>query len=61
MMNEADNKDKKGIWLEYGGGLWECSNCNYVVEGWNNTSYCPNCNAYMRIGDENYDKSRKKA
>lgn len=39
---------KHGKW---NGGLanWNCSACNYGVNAWNNTPYCPNCGAKMDL------------
>lgn len=50
----AEHSDKsipQGVWIDETIS-WKCSNCNYGVNPWNNTRYCPNCGAYMK-GDNN--------
>ncbi len=34
---------RKGEWIND-----RCSLCNYGVQPWNNTPFCPNCGAYMK-------------
>lgn len=38
---------KHGEWKDLSSAEWQCSECNYKVERWNNTPYCPNCGARM--------------
>ena len=37
----------KGKWMEDISG-YKCSVCNYVVQPWNTTNFCPRCGADMR-------------
>lgn len=52
MLNSYPTADVKpvvhGKWLHEGGGFWQCNQCGYGVEPWNNTNYCPCCGADMR-------------
>ena len=36
-----------GEWKDLSSAGWQCSECNYKVERWNNTPYCPNCGTKM--------------
>ena len=38
---------RHGEWLDLNPTEWECSECHYKVERWNNTPYCPRCGAKM--------------
>lgn len=38
---------KHGEWIDLNITEWQCSECNYRVERWNNTPYCPECGAKM--------------
>ena len=42
---------KHGEWIDLNITEWQCSECNYRVERWNNTPYCPHCGAKMDGGD----------
>lgn len=42
----------QGEWIDIALTEWKCSNCNYQVNRWNNTNFCPNCGADMR-GEDN--------
>ena len=35
-----------GKWINHN-ITWECSECHYEVQAWNNTPYCPNCSTKM--------------
>ena len=48
---------KHGYWIDLNISEWQCSECNYRVERWNNTPYCPNCNAKMD-GKTNINNTR---
>ena len=41
------NIQKIAKWIDSDPLEWECSNCHYKVERWNNTLYCPSCGAKM--------------
>ena len=43
---------KHGYWIDLNITEWQCSECNYRVERWNNTPYCPNCGAKMGGGNK---------
>lgn len=46
--NKADVVEvKHGEWIDLNITEWQCSECNYRVERWNNTPYCPKCGAKM--------------
>lgn len=53
----AQPEPKTGHWIgidDYPHEDWECNNCGYVIEAFENPNdfrYCPNCGADMR-GDE---------
>lgn len=40
-------ESKVAKWIDSDPMKWECSNCHYKVERWNNTLYCPTCGAKM--------------
>lgn len=40
---------KWGYWIDLNITEWQCSECNYRVERWNNTPYCPNCGTIMKF------------
>lgn len=42
---------KHGEWIDLNITEWQCSECNYRVERWNNTPYCPECGAKMYGGN----------
>ena len=44
------NIQKIAGWIDSDSLAWECSNCHYKVERWNNTLYCPSCGAKMIEG-----------
>ena len=41
---------KHGEWIDINIAEWQCSECNYRVERWNNTPYCPGCGTKMDGG-----------
>lgn len=41
---------KHGEWVDLNIAEWQCSECKYRVERWNNTPYCPECGARMDGG-----------
>lgn len=52
--NEADFVEVVyGKWIDLNISGWQCSECNYIVEHYNNTPYCPKCGANME-GDKKY-------
>lgn len=47
-INKADFVEvRHGEWIDLNITEWQCSECNYRVERWNNTPYCPKCGAKM--------------
>ena len=38
---------KHGYWIDLNIAEWQCSECKYRVERWNNTPYCPECGVKM--------------
>ena len=44
----ADVREERyGKWIDSDPVEWECSECHYEVERWNNTLFCPGCGAKM--------------
>ena len=41
---------KHAYWIDLNIAEWQCSECKYRVERWNNTPYCPECGAKMDGG-----------
>ena len=46
----SKEKVKHGYWIDLNIAEWQCSECNYRVERWNNTPYCPDCGTKMDGG-----------
>ncbi len=47
LINAGFRLELTSEWLDSDPAKWECSNCHYKVERWNNTLYCPVCGAKM--------------
>ena len=41
---------KHGHWIDLNITEWQCSECKYRVERWNNTPHCPDCGTKMDGG-----------
>ena len=43
----------QGEWIDEGDPLTiRCSKCDYRAARYNNTNYCPNCGARMKVADD---------